>query len=237
MPIKAVHITIDREQRSITPGAVRGQGIINLAKIAAREQVLFEVSGDVDIPLSPEDIIFIRGGEQFSVGDGQPHIEDNPRTRKQVGITLNDMLMPEHCNPKTSKVTGAELLALSGSNNSDLWVDLDGLADEILEDNDRVILQPQDRFFTIERGNEDRFYNVTVIVDGEDHQRRFAAMMTVREATRRSLPPRDHLQVNDFDMADGDIGTSPLNPDITLKAAGVRDGHTLSITKKNGGGG
>jgi hypothetical protein len=38
-------------------------------------------------------------------------------------------------------------------------------------------------------------------------------------------------------MADGDVGTAPLNPDLTLKAAGVRDGHVLSITKKNGGGG
>ena len=34
-----------------------------------------------------------------------------------------------------------------------------------------------------------------------------------------------------------DVGTAPLAPELTLKAAGVRDGHTLSITKKNGGGG
>ncbi len=38
-------------------------------------------------------------------------------------------------------------------------------------------------------------------------------------------------------MVDAMVGTSSLDPNATLKAAGVRDGHTLSITKKNGGGG
>ena len=107
----------------------------------------------------------------------------------------------------------------------------------MVEDNDRVILQPQDQFFTIARDHEDRFYEVTVILDGEDRHRRLPAAMTVREATRRCLPPRDRPQVSDFEMADGDVGTAPLNPDLTLKSAGVRDGHVLSITKKNGGGG
>lgn len=237
MPIKAVNITIDREQRSITPGAVRGQAIIHLASIAANEQVLLEVTGDVDIPLAPEDIIFIRGGEKFSIGDGQPHVEENPMVRKPVAVTLNDQPLPESCRTNRAKVTGAELKSLSGGSGVDLWVDLDGLADEVIEDGDRIILQFQDRFFTVQREHEDRFYEVTVILDGEDRDHRFPAMMTVREATRRSLPPRDRPQVNEFDLADGNVGTAPLNPDLTLKQAGVRDGHTLSITKKNGGGG
>lgn len=237
MPIKAVHITIDREQRSIIPGSVRGQAIINLASVAASEQVLFEVTGDVDVPLTPEDIIFIRGGEKFSIGDGQPHVEENPIVRKPVAVTLNDQPLPESCRSNRAKATGAELKSISGSSDVDLWVDLDGLADEVIEDGDRVILQPQDRFFTVQRENEDRFYEVTVILDGEDREHRFPAMMTVREAIQRSLPPRDRPQVNDFDLADGNVGTAPLNPDLTLKQAGVRDTHILSITKKNGGGG
>jgi hypothetical protein len=38
-------------------------------------------------------------------------------------------------------------------------------------------------------------------------------------------------------MVDSSVGPQPLEPDHTLKAAGVRDRHVLSITKKNGGGG
>jgi hypothetical protein len=237
MPISAVQIEIDRKQRSITPGAVRGQDIINLANLAANEQVLLEVPGDIDVPLAPNDMLFIRGGEKFSIGDGQPVAEDNPATRKLLGIKLNDQLLPEHRRPLLAKITGADLKSVVGANNVDLWVDLDGIADELVEDNDRVILQPQDQFFTVARDHEDRFYEVTVILDGEDRQRRLPAAMTVREATRRCLPPRDRPQVSEFEMADGDVGTAPLNPDLTLKAAGVRDGHVLSITKKNGGGG
>ena len=70
MPIKAVQIEIDRQPRSIVPGAARGQAIINLSAVTGNEQVLLEVPGDVDIPLAPTDLLFIRGGEKFSIGDG-----------------------------------------------------------------------------------------------------------------------------------------------------------------------
>lgn len=236
MPAKAVSITIDRETRSIKPGAVRGLDIIKLANIAPGEQVFLEVPDDVDIPISDSDILLVRGGEEFSIGDGQPRIQDNPQIRKPVAFTLNDVPAPGTL-AKHAKYTGEEIKALADSGELDLWADLDGIADELVADSDMIILQAKDRFFTVLREAEDRFYDVTVILDGEDKQRRFPAMMTVREATRRSLPAKDRPQVNDFDMVDGNIGTVPLNPDISLKDAGVRDGHILSITKKSGGGG
>lgn len=237
MPIKAVQIELDRQARSITPGARRGQDIINLASCAPGEQVLLEVSGDVDIPLAPDDVLLIRGGEKFSIGDGQPAVADNPAVRTPVPVRLNDKPLPDHCRPSHAKLTALELKAIAGEGNVDLWADLEGLADELLEDSVRVILQAQDRYFTVKREHEDRFYEVTVVLDGEGRPRRFPAGMTVLEATRRSLPPRDRPQVTEFDMVDGNLGMNPLNPSLTLKAAGVRDGHVLSITKKNGGGG
>lgn len=237
MPAHEVCITIDRETRSVKPGAVRGQDIINLANLSHGEQLLLEVAGDVDIPLSLEDLIFIRGGEQFSIGDGHPVVPENPRVRKPLTLVLNDAPVPESRQSYHAKLTGAELKALVDSNNIDLWADLEGIADEIIEDTDRVILQVQDRFFTVPREEEDRFYEVTVILDGEDRPLRFPAAMTVHEATRRCLPSADRPNVAEFDMVDGNVGTAALNPSLTLKAAGVRDGHVLSITKKNGGGG
>lgn len=237
MPARTVHISIEQDSKPIKHGAIRGQDIIDLASLASGEQLFLEIPSDVDIPVSPADIIFIRGGESFSIGDGQPRIPDNPRVRKPAPFTLNDTSISADQRSPHAKLTGAELKQLAGSDNVDLWADLEGIADEILADSDYIIVQANDVFFTVPRDEEDRFYEVTVILDGEDRQVRFPAMMKVQEATRRSLPPRDRPQVNDFDMADGDVGTSPLNPDITLKEAGVRDGHVLSITKKNGGGG
>lgn len=237
MPAQQVNIIIDRENRSIQPGAARGKDIIDLAKIGDNEQVLLEVPGDVDIPLAPDDVIFIRGGEAFSIGDGTPVVDDNPLVRRQVEFALNGNPVPESQRSRYAKVTGAALKALAGENVADLWADLDGIADELIEDTDRIILQPQDRFFSVTREHDDRFYEVTVLLDGEAKPMRFPAEMTVQEAIRRSLPPHDRPHVNEFEMVDADLGTVPLASDLKLRAAGVRDGHTLSITKKNGGGG
>ena len=236
MPAQKVSITVDRQVRSIKPGAARGQDLIHLANLGRDEQLLLEVAGDVDIPLSPEDVIFIRGGEQFSIGDGTPVVADNPHVRKPLKLVLNDTQLPESQESHHAKLTGAELKAMVGGGDVDLWADLDGIGDEIVADTDRIVLQVQDRFFTVPR-EEDRFYEVTVILDGEDRSRRFPAMMMVQEAIRRSLPPADRPKVDDFEMVDRDVGPSALNTSLTLKAAGVRDGHVLSITKKNGGGG
>lgn len=237
MPIQAVQIIIDRSERSIIPGAKCGQDLIDLAGVTGSEQVLLEVAGDVDIPLSPDDVLFIRGGEVFSIGDGSPVVEDNPATRKPVSVMFNDQPLPAHCNVHRAKLTGTELKELTGALDTNLWVDLDGLADERVEDTTRLILQPQDRFFTTPRDHEDRSYEVSVLLDGEDRQLSFPSGLTVLEALRRSLPPRDRAQVSDFDIVDGTLGTASLDLNLTLKAAGVQDGHVLSITKKNGGGG
>lgn len=234
--MQAVTVRIGRETRQLAPGAVRGQVIINLAGISSGEQVLLERSGDIDVPLAANDVIFIRGGEKFSIGDGAPAVEDNPLLRKPVPIKLNDQVVSAQHLPR-AKATGAELKRLAGGGNVDLWSDLDGLADELVGESDRVVLQEVDQFFTAPASQEDRFYEVTVILDGLDRPQRFPAEMTVRQAIRRSLPPRDRPQVDQFDMVDGNLGQQALNPDATLKAAGVRDGHVLSITKKNGGGG
>lgn len=232
MPANLVPIIIDRQSQSIKPGATRGQDLFHKANVAPHEQLLLEVQGDVDIPIAAHDLIFIRGGESFSIGDGAPHILDNPRLRLPTTFVLNNASQTvEH-----AKITGADLKALVGTSDADLWADLDGIADEIINDKDRIVLQPVDKFFTISR-DEDSFYEVIVILDGEDRQFRFPAAMTVKDATRRSLAPADRPKVDEFDMVDGSLGTSPLAPDQTLKAAGVRDGHVLSITKKNGGGG
>jgi hypothetical protein len=83
----------------------------------------------------------------------------------------------------------------------------------------------------------DHNYSVTVVVDGVPKKHHLPAHMTVLEAVRTCLAPRDKPQAEDFTMVDRQIGTSPLEHSQTLEQAGVRDGHLLSITKRDGGGG
>jgi hypothetical protein len=83
----------------------------------------------------------------------------------------------------------------------------------------------------------DNHYEVTVLLDGVPKPARFPARLTVLEAIRMALAPKDKSKAADFIMVDAEISRSPLDHGQTLEAAGVRDGHTLSITKKDGGGG
>lgn len=235
--VRSVHIEIAGTQLATTPGAKRGQDLINLGNVVAPEQLVLEIDGDVDVAISPNDVIVVRGGERFSIGDGSPQLPDNPVMRKPIAATLNEQPLSTYGGGRHGKASVAELVTWAGGGDQDIWIDLDGLADELLLPTDRIVVQPIDHFISVPRDAEDRLYEVVVILDGEEKARRFPASMTVLQALRRSLPPRDRPSAAEFEMVDGNLGTSALDVNLTLKAAGVRDGHTLSITKKNGGGG
>lgn len=83
----------------------------------------------------------------------------------------------------------------------------------------------------------DNQYEVTVLLDGAPKAERFPARITVLDAIRMVLAPKDKSKATDFIMVDAANSRSPLEHGQSLEAAGVRDGHTLSITKKDGGGG
>ena len=231
-----IDVFIDRQQRFLAPGAQRGQDIMKLAAISDGEHVLLEGTDGRRLPVLPDDIFYIQGGETFSVARGEHGEDTNPQAPRTVTLTIDGK--PQVTGQPTKwKVCGLDLKVLAGAEEADLWVELEHGIDELVNDADLIVLHPNSRFFTAPRDEEDRFYEVTVILDGDDRQRRFPSGITVLNALRRSLPARDRAQVGEFDMVDANVGTAPLAHDLTLKAAGVRDGHILSITKKNGGGG
>ncbi|TDA43627.1 hypothetical protein [Burkholderia pyrrocinia] len=197
--------------------------------------MLLEVKDDVDVPVSDGDIVFIRGGEVFSVA-ARGQINENPVLRKPVSFSLNDAPAPAPTHEPHAKYLGEQLKRIAGAGEEDdLWCDLDDLADVRLENGQRIVVQGKDHFFTVHR--DDHRYDVTVLVDGETQERRFPSRITVRQAIRRCLPRADRDNVGAFQMVDTNLGTNPLQMEQTLHDAGVRDGHLLSITKKDGGGG
>jgi hypothetical protein len=231
MTAKHVSITVGHAKWPIEPGVVHGHQLREIGQVADTDEVLLEVTGDINVPVSRDDLIIIRGGEVFAVG-AQGETGEIPVLRKPVPFTLNDT--PAHA--PNAKYLGAELKRLAGfADDHDLWCDLDGLADVRVENDERVVVQEADLFFLVHR--EDQHYDVTVLVDGEAQKRRFPSRMTVRHAMRRCLPRVDRDKVDSFQMVDTNLGMTPLPPEKTLHEVGVRDGHVLSITKKDGGGG
>lgn len=238
MPAHNVVVHIDRQERHTSPGANLGSHLASLAGLAAADQLLLEVEGEIDVPIAADDVIFIRGGERFSIGPTVAGVPDNPVRRRPLHFKLNDKPFEHHADKlQHAKMTAAELKHVAGEEDVDLWADLDDVADVLVADGSRIVLQNEDKFFTVKREHDDRFYDVTVLLDGEDHATRFPVELTVQEAIKKSLAPKDKPQVTDFSMVDRNLGTAPLPMNSTLQAAGVRDGHLLSITRNNGGGG
>ena len=155
MAIRPVHIIVDREKREITPGLTAGSTLLSLAGLTGSEQLLLEVRDELDIPIDAGDGIIIQGGEVFSIGKGTPPIEDNPFLHHGLRIFFNGDLIPEELALHHAKATGAQLKTLDPNIRPGdvLYSDLDDLADEVIPDSMRIILQPKDRFITVPAGN------------------------------------------------------------------------------------
>lgn len=152
--VNSIKIRIGRTQVDIQPGLQFGRDLIQLANIT-NQQLLLEVDGDIDVPVASDDIIFIQGGEQFVIGDNNPPIEDNPCLRHPIKFKFNGNIISENQMFKHAKVTVAAIKALDQNlKQGDILVaDLAGLADEVLHDNYRIILQKKDQFITVPCGN------------------------------------------------------------------------------------
>ena len=215
MPAHQVNITLDRDHRPFPPGLTKGQVLIDLGGLTGKDQLLLEVDGDVDIPIAPDDFIVIEGGEAFSIGDGDPHIADNPVVRKPVEFVLNDESVHEHSRLPHAKATGKEIKALGGKVDAQLWMDLNGLADEQIDDAARLILRPHFRFFTTEKDSDhgsDHFVKISL----DDAQREIKRGDYVVSALKHRLDvPADY----ELDIVVNGL-FDPLADDSKIKIVG-----------------
>lgn len=155
MSIHSVHITIDGKKHDLTPGLTSGSILRSLANLTAPEQLLLEVPDDLDIPVDAGDSILIRGGEVFSIGKGTPPLEDNPYLRHGIRVHMNGEKIPEDKAFHHPKVQAGDLRALDpeAKPGDVVYADLDGLADEVIPDSVRLILQSNDKFGVSPAGN------------------------------------------------------------------------------------
>ena len=155
MKSNLVTIKIHSCSHQISTGIKQGSELIQLAGIAQPQQLFLEVDGDIDIPITSNDYVIIKGGEEFSIGDGQPPIVDNPCLRIPIRPIFNGQVLGENQALKHAKILGSELKKLDSEYDpSDgLFADLDGLADEPIRDDWRIIIRPDHKFLTTPCGN------------------------------------------------------------------------------------
>jgi len=84
----------------------------------------------------------------------------------------------------------------------------------------------------------DHKFSVTVLVDGLPSERTFASSEPVRAVIVELLSPHDRANADKYRLTDStQQPPKELDPNLSLAQNGVQDGHVLSLTKKDGGGG
>lgn len=80
----------------------------------------------------------------------------------------------------------------------------------------------------------DNRLNLTIIVDGVPEAKTYPANMKVEEVIKSLLPDGQKQNWTQYQLSDR---SKVLDPNQSLTTNGVKDGDTLSFTKKQGGGG
>lgn len=233
---KRITINIDGKQHQVIPGATRGNQLHTLAAITELDQLYLEVPREPDVPVAPLDLMFLRGGEVFSIGLKDPAMPENPVRRNPITFNLNDQdIKLMHEQHSHAKASGAQIKNILGSSQLDLWADLEGIPDALIDDNDVVILQPNEVFFTVERDHGDdqnSFFEVTTLFNSEERSMHLPKLMQVSEAIRRILPAEFRIFAQYYVMLDNNQSdVVPLNDDSTLRDVGIKDGHVITIAK------
>lgn len=221
----------------VQPGPFRGRELLDMAEVAIDEQLVLVRDGEQPIPVVEEDLLFIHGEESFQVHRGIA-LEDNPARLHPLRCRVNAEVSSALAGEYRSKLSGKEFKELLGLHDCVLWLDHEDMEDVIIEEDVRIIFHRELCFIAFPKaGHHERYLEVTVLVDGEPRKRRFPPQMTVGEATRLSLPKHERKDANSFSMVDERVKPDALDPNQTLKDAGVKSGDVLSVAKKHGGGG
>lgn len=90
----------------------------------------------------------------------------------------------------------------------------------------------------MEEKHHEHKLNITILVNGVPVSKEYPPNHKVRQVIRDLLPEAEKDKVDQYQLVDRDINPSiALDPDKSLAENGVKSGHTLSLTKKDGGGG
>jgi len=143
MPNFDVSIQIQGDEFTLFPGKVYGSELYSLVNISPDEYMLMlDTPNEVDIPVSPADIIIVTGGENFVISKPCSGISDIPALNSPIPFSLNGDLFTGDDSFMRGKVTTEELAQKINKSTSDtrFILDLDGLADQVLPNKCQIVV-------------------------------------------------------------------------------------------------
>lgn len=150
-----INIKVGNNQVEVEVGLTKADFFYSELGVNPEKQCLYlEKSGDIDIPLLPDDHIIIHGNETIVVGDINADIGNNPHVRDPVLFTFNGKKIEDGF--ERGKVISDEICSRDETLNLPrLFVDLEGKVDIFIKNGTSLVVQDTDSYFTIPASDDD----------------------------------------------------------------------------------
>jgi len=137
-----VTIFIQSQSLSIFPGLKTGSELYRLGDISPENYTLsLDVSNEVDIPIHPDDVLIVKGGERLVVS--QKSYNDtsvNFHLHTPIPFTLDGELYAGSKAFQKIKITTGDLEDILDKHQLKFIVDIDGLSDVVLPNDKNIIV-------------------------------------------------------------------------------------------------
>ncbi len=150
-----VTIMLAGEQTEREKGLTQVGKLYENSGIKSDEKCLYlNKSGDIDIPLLPDDYIIIHGGEDIFVDNINEDIGDNPSVRNPVRFEFNGKKIEQGL--EKVKLIGNDISCRDEELESPkLFADVAGKTDDLIQDDMTLVVQETDVYFTVPSGDDD----------------------------------------------------------------------------------
>jgi|GEM_PF-401255 len=137
-----VAIFIQSQSLSIFPGLKTGNELYRLGNISPEKYTLsLDVSNEVDMPIHPDDVLIIKGGERLVVSQKSHNDTSvNFHLHTPIPFTLDGELYAGSKAFQKIKITTGDLENILDKHQLKFIIDIDELSDVVLPDNKNIII-------------------------------------------------------------------------------------------------
>lgn len=152
MTLENVTIKIEKQEIQVKPSIYSGLEIKKLSSAPCEHQLILDKVGDVDIPLNDNDLLFVNGGEVFTLSDSDRPA--NPNSVHCKSIFINGEKIKEVENSKL-KVSQLKKLLHDDISTKALYLELANEPDFLLQDDTYIVLDSSLRYLLVTKSEGD----------------------------------------------------------------------------------
>ncbi|MBR8842859.1 multiubiquitin domain-containing protein [Pseudoalteromonas sp. JC3] len=131
-------------------GLYKGVKIYELLSVVEGEQLYLEQEGEIDIPVSKNDLVLIKGTEKFVSGNS--NLPNNHKLLRPISFSING---EERGNLDRAKLSGQQIKDDIQLGNVALYLTLDNMPDYLLGDEEQLIISHEIAFLAVEKLESD----------------------------------------------------------------------------------